>query len=321
MADGGGVVHRALKLAGSGRERNSCSTGFQPVAFAVHATGPASRMVKWTAVAEAFNYFNYYTEIEEHFWRKRGAHILVSPLDWAIVETWQKAGIPVAAVLQGIDAAFESYARSRRGAAGRPLKSLAYCVDAVLEAAEQHAEAAAGKGPDAGGAGAAQRTPGAEPFSREELRAYFQRNAAKLARAADSLPAGMAEMAARCRDTAQKMVALLPLIEGQADGGLKSAATACAGLGAASSATTSAAVDLEDLERRLTVLEEKLAAAVTAAADEETMLATRREMDRALAPYRRKMTAAQLAQLEQQYMQKRLFEKYGIPRLSLFYLT
>ncbi|HTQ84913.1 MAG TPA: hypothetical protein VMI93_01775, partial [Candidatus Solibacter sp.] len=66
----------------------------------------------------AFNYFNYFTEIEEYFWRKRGAQILVSPLDWAILESWQKASIPVEVVLKGIDAAFESYARSRRGASG-----------------------------------------------------------------------------------------------------------------------------------------------------------------------------------------------------------
>ncbi len=69
------------------------------------------------AMAE-FNYFNYFTEIEEYFWQKRGAHLLVSPLDWAIVETWQKAGIPLSAVLKGIDRAFENYARSRRAAAG-----------------------------------------------------------------------------------------------------------------------------------------------------------------------------------------------------------
>ena len=54
-----------------------------------------------------FNYFNYFTEIEEYFWQKRGAHLLVSPLDWAIVETWQKAGIPLPAVLK------ESTARSK----------------------------------------------------------------------------------------------------------------------------------------------------------------------------------------------------------------
>src|SRR6202795_3551521 len=97
---------------------------------------------------ETFNYFNYFTEIEEYFWRKRGAHLLVSPLDWAIVETWQKAGIPIEAVLRGIDSAFESYQRSRR-TAGRPLKSLAYCVDAVLEAATEQNAAAIGTGPAA----------------------------------------------------------------------------------------------------------------------------------------------------------------------------
>src|SRR3970040_2887390 len=97
-----------------------------------------------------FNYFNYFTEIEEYFWRKRGAHILVSPLDWAIVETWQKAGVPLEAVLKGIDRAFESYQRSRRGAAGRSMKSLAYCVDAVLDAATEAKEASIGKGPDDG---------------------------------------------------------------------------------------------------------------------------------------------------------------------------
>ena len=97
---------------------------------------------------ESFNYFNYFTEIEEYFWRKRGAHLLVSPLDWAILETWQKAGIPIGAVLKGIDRAFESWARSRRAAGGRQLKSLAYCVDAVLDAAAEAAEAAAGTGPE-----------------------------------------------------------------------------------------------------------------------------------------------------------------------------
>ena len=87
-----------------------------------------------TGVEGTLNYFNYYTEIEEYFLKKRGAHLLVSPLDWAILETWQRAGISVSAVQRGSDRAFESYQRSRRGAAGRAMKSLAYCVDAVLDA-------------------------------------------------------------------------------------------------------------------------------------------------------------------------------------------
>src|SRR6202022_1446332 len=124
---------------------------------------------------ETWNYFNYFTEIEEYFWQKRGAHLLVSPLDWAIVETWQKAGIPLPAVLRGIDRAFESYARSRRAAGGRQLKSLAYCVDAVLDAAEEEKETAAGSGPRV-----ARNASPTESFSRDELRSFFDRNTERL---------------------------------------------------------------------------------------------------------------------------------------------
>ncbi|HZC66390.1 MAG TPA: hypothetical protein VE545_07435, partial [Candidatus Dormibacteraeota bacterium] len=110
---------------------------------------PANR-----TTGESWNYFNYYTEIEEYFWKKRGAHLLVSPLDWAIMETWQRAGVPLEAVLRGIDRAVESYARSRRGT-GKALKTLAYCTDAVLEAAEEMNEAATGAAPKPGRAVAA----------------------------------------------------------------------------------------------------------------------------------------------------------------------
>jgi len=240
----------------------------------------------------SFNYFNYFTEIEEYFWRKRGAHILVSPLDWAIVETWQKAGIPLAAVLRGIDRAFESYARSKRGRAGRQLKSLAYCVDAVVDAAEELKEAGAGKGPEV-----TRKGPAGEPFSRDELRAFFQRNAERLARATEEPGTKGTPLADQIRGAEKRLEEMLPLLDSPAQ------------------------LDLEDLERRLTVLEEKLTAALTAGASEEAQLEIRREMDRALAPYRRKMTADQLALLERQYIQKRLLENYEVPRLSLFYLT
>jgi len=239
-----------------------------------------------------FNYFNYFTEIEEYFWKKRGAHLLVSPLDWAIVETWQKAGLPLEAVLKGIDRAFDSYQRSRRGVAGRSMKSLAYCVDAVLDAAAEARETATGKGPDDGAS-----PSGAQGLTREEVRAFLARNRERLANAAGQAAAASADLASRLSEIASRLDDLLPLAD--APGHL----------------------DLEDLERRLTVLEEKLAAVLMANAKESVLLNIRREMDRALAPYRRKMTAAQLSQLERQYIQKQLFESYAVPRLSLFYLT
>jgi hypothetical protein len=233
-----------------------------------------------------FNYFNYFTEIEEYFWKKRGAHLLVSPLDWAIIETWQKAGIPLAAVLKGIDRAFESYQRSRRGT-GRPLKSLAYCADAVLEAAEEAQEAAVGN---------VRASPRSNLPTPDDLRAYIRGNAQKLVPAAESARAGQPELASRIDEVRARLEELQRLL------GVESP-------------------DLEDLERRLTILEEKLHSLAAAYADEESVLTIRRELDRQLSPYRRKMTAEQLAQVERQYLQKKLFELFAFPRLSLFYLT
>jgi len=238
---------------------------------------------------ENWNYFNYFTEIEEHFWKKRGAHLLVSPLDWAIMETWQKAGVPLDAALKGIDQAFESYQRSRRGA-GKPLKSLAYCTDAVLQAAEEQQEAAAGAQP-------AKGSVPKEPFERPELLAYLKRNAEMLRKAADNQAATHADLAGFLREAAEKLASAETLLE--APGTL----------------------DLEDLERRLTILDEKIHAALLTHAPEELMLKIRREVDSQLAAYRRKMKAEQLALVEKQYSQKRLLDEYQLPRLSLFYFS
>jgi hypothetical protein len=251
-----------------------------------------NRNIEMSGAVETFNYFNYFTEIEEYFWKKRGAHLLVSPLDWAIVETWQKSGVPLPAVLKGIDRAFEAWSRSKRAAGGRQLKSLAYCVDAVLDAAAEAQEAATGTGPETG-----RERDSAETFSRDELRRYFGRNATRLRASASKRREAKPALAARLEETATRIDETAALLD------------------------VPGTLDLEDVERRLTVLEEKLSAVLAAEADEESMLAVRREMDRSLAPYRRKMSAAQLAQLERQYVQKRLFELLDVPRLSLFYLT
>src|SRR5205814_2576556 len=88
------------------------------------------------------NYFNYFTEIEEHFQRRRGSILLLSTLDWALIETWKDAGVPLEAVLRGIDEAFDRY--DKRPSKTRKVNSLAYCAQAVLAAAEEMKEAAVG---------------------------------------------------------------------------------------------------------------------------------------------------------------------------------
>jgi len=232
------------------------------------------------------NYFNFYTEIEEYFCQKRGAHLLVSTLDWAVIETWQKAGVPLEIVLKGIDRTFERYDAKKRG---RPVKSLLYCVDAVADVAEEAKEAAAGRGPSSS---AAER---AAPFGPGEVGGYLRANAAALraprpgVNVDTGLPRSLLEVA-----EALEALAAQPATETSAN--------------------------LEDLERHLTVFEEKLLSALTQAASAEELVELRREVDRSLAPYRRKMKVEQIALIEKQFLQKKLFERFGLPRLSLFYL-
>jgi hypothetical protein len=226
------------------------------------------------------NYFNYFTEIEEHFHRRRGTILLLSTLDWALIETWKDAGIPLEAALRGIDAAFERW--ERRPSKTRKVNSLAYCAQEVLAAAEEMKEAEVGTAraekPDAG-------------FAPEEIAAYLDRNASAI----ESSRAGLPEISqALAAETAQSLRSLSCGIKGHPA--------------------------LEDLERHLTVLEDKLFASLLAATPDEQLLAVRSEADRELAPYRRNMSAPQIEQLQKQYVHKRLLERYGLPRLSLFYM-
>jgi hypothetical protein len=85
-------------------------------------------------------------------------------------------------------------------------------------------------------------------------------------------------------------------------------------------AESGAPMDFEELERRLTVLEEKVFASLMATASEEHLLAVRRDMDAQLAAHRRTMPAEHLAMVERQFLHKKLLEHAGLPRLSLFYL-
>src|SRR3954468_4380419 len=85
------------------------------------------------------NYFNYFTEIEEHFQRRRGSILLLSTLDWALMETWKDAGIPLEAVLRGIDTTFDKW--DQRPSKTRKVNGLGFCTQEVLAAAEEMKDA------------------------------------------------------------------------------------------------------------------------------------------------------------------------------------
>jgi hypothetical protein len=247
------------------------------------------------------NYFNYFTEIEERFQQRRGGGLLLSTLDWALIETWKDAGIPLEAVLRGIDAAFDHY--DQRPSKAKKVNSLAYCSQEVLTAAEDMKEAAVGvskeTSADAAEPGPSRQGPESQGFERKEIAAFLRRNALALDAvklpAAGGLSAGpvIAETSSSLRRLADEL---------ESAPGDKSSRR------------------LEDLERRLTVMEEKVLAVLLASTPDEELVAVRTEADRDLAPYRRKMPSAQIAQLHRQYVHKRMLEQHGLPRLSLFYL-
>ena len=232
------------------------------------------------------NYFNYFTEIEERYLRRRGGGLLLSTLDWALIETWKDAGIPLEAVLRGIDAAFDKY--DQRPSKSRKINSLAYCSQEVLGAAEDMKEAAVGAETSP------ERSRANQGLEADTIAAFLQQNAGALERA-------------RISESAKA-----------AQGVVSEAAKTLRELAAQSSSQHPGR--LEDLERRLTVLEEKLLAALLTSTSDEELVSIRAEADRDLAPYRRKMSAPQIDQLQKQYVQKRLLEKFSLPRLSLFYM-
>ena len=131
------------------------------------------------------NYFNYYTEIEQHFQVARGTSLfLLSPLDWALIESWNLSGVPLEAVLRGIDVAFEKW-RSRKVKA-QMVNSLAFCAQAVLAEAQLMVE----------GAPARPRAETAPPFTVDELRAYLEGNAAAIAVAHSPIAESLRKLAA-----------------------------------------------------------------------------------------------------------------------------
>jgi hypothetical protein len=277
------------------------------------------------------NYFQYFSEIEERFSRRRGSILLLSTLDWALIETWREAGIPLQAVLRGIDTAFDKFDARTSQARGRlrKINGLAWCSQAVMQAAEALVEASTGLAP------ASTRQPGhtapATGFETERVAAFLNRNANALEAAATSgapsspAPGPERAVAARVGGSAlssAKVGATVPGAPGLASETWASTASATAQRlhSLALTLRGDSPPPLDELDRTLTVLEDKLFAALQSAATETELVTLREQADRELAPYRARISAVQLRQIHQQFLHKRLLELRGLPRLSLFYM-
>ena len=237
------------------------------------------------------NYYNYFTEIEERFQQRRGSLLLLSTLDWALIESWREAAVPLEAVLRGIDATFDKREASKAGVRARRVNGLAWCAQAVMEAAEAIKEASVGMAAAGAGASSDDGEASESGFEPSRIAAHLDLCALQLQKAA--LRDGAAALA-------QETVARLHALSAEASAGR---------------------LHLEELDRTLSVMEEKLLSMLLATEPEADLVMLREQAARELAPYRSRMQALQIRQIEQQFLHKRLLERYQVPRLSLFYMS
>lgn len=234
------------------------------------------------------NYFNYFTEIEDTFVRRRGKHLFLSPMDWALMETWKQQGIPLHIVLRGIEKSFDSFeARPRK----RTVKSLLYCQEEVEAQYAEWTEARVGASP------ANDNSADKTPFSLEAINEHLQRSRESLLDVADArrqkqeddLSEAMTRAAALLTEIEEDLIAGAPL-------------------------------DTRKLEDSLGGLERMLNNSMFAVATSAELEAQKTAVKEQLKPYRNFMEAVVYNQTFNNLLLKRLREQFGVPRLSLFYV-
>jgi hypothetical protein len=243
------------------------------------------------------NYFNYFTEIEDTFIRRRGKHLLLSPMDWALIESWKEMGVPLHVVLRGIEHAFDSFeAKPRR----RSVKTLMYCQEEVEAQYAEWLESQTG-------AAAAEDENGAHedvlekderlPFPRATIQAHLSRVSVELKQlCAGPKKVGRADFCETLTRAAARLDAL------------------------AQDFSRSARPNAESLEESLTSLEKMLDEALIACLSSKELASARAETEAQLGSYRSRMEAATYRQTFDNLLFKRLREQSNVPRLSLFYL-
>jgi hypothetical protein len=235
------------------------------------------------------NYFNYFTEIEDTFVRRRGKHLFLSPMDWALMETWNQQGIPLHIVLRGIEKSFDSFEAKPRK---RTVKSLLYCQEEVEAQYAEWTDARVGASSSSGGSDSEQT-----PFSLEAISEHLQRNSTALVQLGearrqkqeDDLSEAMTRAAKLLADIEKDLAAGAPL-------------------------------DTRKLEDSLTGLERLLNDSMFAVASDSELEAQKDAVKDQLKPYRNQMETAIYNQTFNNLLLKRLREQFGVPRLSLFYV-
>jgi hypothetical protein len=244
------------------------------------------------------NYFNYFTEIEDAFIRRRGKHLLLSPMDWALIESWKEMEVPLHIALRGIERSFDSWESKPRK---RTVKSLLYCQEEVeAQYAEWRESRVGAAGPNGSAAeyqNGGQQKGGELPFSRSAILEHLKRGRLSLINVHNTRKKAIDD---DLSEALRRAVALLGDLE--------------------QDFSSVALPDAQKLELSLTSLERMLNDAVRSVAGSEQLETIERGLKEQLKPYQKQMEAVVYRQTFENLLLKRLREEFGIPRLSLFYL-
>ena len=231
------------------------------------------------------NYFNYFTEIEDEFVKRRGSHLLVSPLDWSLMEVWKQRGIPLHIVLRAINNAFDAY--DQRPHRGRKVNSLMYCRQEVEACYLQYLESRVG----AGETKSDEAAQADSPFQPAAIRQYLNEQTATLERLAEG------ELSETLNRAVERLRELIDDL------------------------AKTAHISYEGLEADLTLIEESILEGLREIADPEILAAWEKEGKSQLRAYREGMKPEVYRQTLDNFIARKLREQYRIPRLSLFYLN
>jgi hypothetical protein len=236
------------------------------------------------------NYFNYFTEIEDAFVRRRGKHLFLSPIDWALMESWKQQGIPLHIVLRAVERAFDSYeSRPRK----RSVKSLLYCQEEVEAQYAEWLESRVGSS-ETQAVEPAEVAP--TPFSLEAIQRHLRHAKTTL----ETLARSRAEFGdVELAETLTRATHRLGELEDDLSIG--------------------GPLNTRRLEDSLTGVERMLNDAILSNPNAKIEAITK-EIKGELKPYRAQMEAPVYEQTLNNLLLKRVREQFGVPRLSLFYL-
>ena len=244
------------------------------------------------------NYYNYFTEIEEHFVRRRGKHLYISPLDWSLIATWRDSAVPLHVALRGIDRAMDSFVSKPSRSESR-VSTLFYCHASVMEEYARHLETHLGEAStqpaENAGPATSKKADESEGPDKESVLEFLQARIAEIKTLAAKLPGwedspeGTARIVLRLEEIAHDL-------EGDQQ------------------------VDFEALDRDLAILDEALVRILSAAIPAAQHEMWDQEAKKELKIYRKKLPKETYEKILENFRRTKIHRHFDLGELSIFHL-